>query len=87
MVWQIEVQKLALKELEKLPVQVRKQIVAYLDRLGASNDPRDCGHALTGQFSGLWRYRVGKYRIICNLSEKTITIVVVKIGKRDKIYH
>lgn len=88
MVWQIEIQKLALKELEKLPLHVRKQIASYLeDKLANAINPRDYGHALTGPFAGLWRYRVGKYRMICSISDQNVMIIVIKAGKRDKIYH
>lgn len=88
MVWKIEIEKSALKELEKLEASTRQEIKNYLERkLILSDNPRELGHALTGRFSGLWRYRVDKYRIICAIQDSTITIIVVKVGKRDKVYH
>ena len=44
------------------------------------------GKALTGKLSGLWRYRVSDYRIICKVEGKTITILVLDIGHRKEIY-
>ena len=49
-------------------------------------NPRLHGKALQGEYSGLWRYRVGKYRIIANIQDETITILIVDIGHRSRIY-
>ena len=49
-------------------------------------DPRRTGHPLTGEFQGLWRYRVGRYRIIAEIIDSRLVIVVVEVGHRKNIY-
>lgn len=51
-----------------------------------SLDPRAPGKALTGRFSGLWRYRVGDYRIICKIEDDRLVVLVVEVGHRRDIY-
>jgi mRNA interferase RelE/StbE len=61
-------------------------IADYIDHLKESADPRAYGKPLVADLKGLWRYRVGKYRIICDILQRKLVIEVVKIGKRDKVY-
>ena len=44
------------------------------------------GEPLTGNLSNFWKYRVGKYRLICRLQDDKLLVLVVKVGKRDKVY-
>lgn len=62
------------------------QILQYTKRLESLPNPREFGAALHGNLRGFWRYRVGNYRLICNIQDDTQTIRVVAINHRSKIY-
>jgi len=83
----IEFDPRAFKELKKLDKVAQKRILSYLkQQVSIQDDPRIFGKSLTGDKRGLWRYRVGDYRIICQLLDEKITVLVVKIGHRKSIY-
>ena len=84
--WRIEFTSKATKQFGKLDRQTQQNISHYLDRLLETNDPQSFGKALVGNLSGLWRYRVGKYRIICEIQNNILLIEIISIGKRDSIY-
>ena len=87
MVWTIEYTETASNQLRKLDKQTARRIVAYLDdRVAVLDDPRSLGRVLTGPFGGLWRYRVGNCRVICDIQARGSRIVVVRIGARDSVY-
>lgn len=88
MAWKVEVAPAAEKELDKLDPQHAKRILDFLHkRLAKLEDPRSIGEALKGSRLGdLWKYRVGKYRIISSIEDKAIKILVVKIGIRKEVY-
>lgn len=56
------------------------------ERVAGLENPRDTGKPLTGPLGGLWRYRVGDYRVICDIQDSTLRILVVLVGNRNKIY-
>lgn len=86
MAWKIEFTTAADKSLTKLGIETQKRIVRFLrERIANADNPRNVGKALTGT-SGLWRYRVGDYRIICKIEDKKICIIVVSVGHRREIY-
>lgn len=84
--WTINFTKKSQKELQKLDRPIQTQIVAELDRILLLNNPRGVGKSLTGELSGLWRYRVGDYRVIAELEDRIFTVIVVRIGHRKQIY-
>jgi mRNA interferase RelE/StbE len=85
--WTIEYEQAALDQLRKLDRRVQRRIVDYMDeRVALANNPRSQGHALTGRFSSLWRYRVGDYRVICRIEDERLVVLVVGIGHRRDIY-
>jgi mRNA interferase RelE/StbE len=86
--WQIEFSPEANKALTKLSRDTQKRIVRFLrERVANMDDPRSTGKALVGPtLSGLWRYRVGDYRIFCRIEDEKIYIVVVEIGHRREVY-
>lgn len=87
MAWKINYTDSALKELRKLDRQQVRRIIEFMDgRVAVSDDPRTHGKALTGPLGALWRYRVGDYRIICDIQDAVLCVLVVKIGKRKSIY-
>lgn len=86
MKWQIDFSPKAFKQLRKLDKVTQEHINRFLLRLLASDDPRSSGKQLSANLSRYWRYRVGKYRLICEIHDQEITIEVITIGKRDSIY-
>lgn len=84
--WNLKVLKRAEKALEKLDNQHKIKISRYIDGILKLKDPHKKGKALTGNLSGLWRYRVGEFRIICQIDGETITIIVLDIGHRKEVY-
>lgn len=87
MTWTINFSEVALKQLKKLDKSMAKRIIDYLDkRVSTAQDPKQQGKALSYNKAGLWRYRVGDYRIICQINDETITILVLQIGHRKEIY-
>ncbi len=88
LVWQIEFDPDALKELKKLdrPVQIR--LVGFLrDRLAPLDDPRSIGEALSGaRLGSYWKYRVGDWRIVCDILDRRIVVRVLRIGNRREVY-
>ncbi|MCD4677598.1 MAG: type II toxin-antitoxin system RelE/ParE family toxin [Desulfobacula sp.] len=86
MPWKVEFEREAEKELSRIDRQHAKRILKYLfERIASPDDPRRFGEALKQNLSGLWKYRVGNYRIICNIQEKTVTVLVVRVGHRKKV--
>lgn len=87
LVWQIELAASAQKELSRLDRQVAKRITTFLrERVANSTSPRDNGKALTGPLGGLWRYRIGDYRIVCEIQDEVLRVLVLKIGNRREVY-
>jgi mRNA interferase RelE/StbE len=87
MTWKIEFEKNAQKDLEKLDQQIAKRLLSFLSRIEKLEDPRSVGEALKGSVLGsLWKYRVGDYRIISEIKDTTVLIVVLKVGHRRNIY-
>lgn len=88
MAWLIKFDDAALKELAKLDRQTAQRIAAFLrERVAVLDDPRSIGEALkSAKLGDLWKYRVGDYRIISNIEDGVLRIVVVKIGNRREVY-
>ncbi len=88
MAWRIELGDAAKKDLAKLDKPVAKRITAFIrERLAVLDDPRSIGDALKGSRLGeLWKYRVGDYRIIADIEDGALKILVVKIGNRREVY-
>lgn len=85
MTWQIKWKDSARKELRAIDPQYQKKITRYLSKMSAEN-PRWFGKPLSGNLAGLWRYRVEDYRIICNIDDQEITILVLSVGHRKEVY-
>ncbi len=84
--WRIEFTKKAEKQFDKLDRQTQEQINDFLDRLLKSKNHYSSGKPIVGELSGLWRYRVGKYRIICEIQNNVLLVEIISIGKRDGVY-
>jgi mRNA interferase RelE/StbE len=84
---QIDWDSQASRELHKLDKQVQREIIKYLDeKIAPQDDPRVFGEPLTANLKGLWRYRVGDYRLICKITQSRLHILVIKVGHRKKVY-
>jgi mRNA interferase RelE/StbE len=88
MAWRVELDPAAERELSKLDPQVARRILVFLhDRVASLGDPRSIGEALKGSnLDEFWKYRVGDYRVIANIEDDAVRILVVRIGHRRKVY-
>jgi mRNA interferase RelE/StbE len=85
--WTIEFEERAERDLSMLDKSIQREIMKYLEtRIANSYDPRSFGHALSHNLSGLWRYRVRDYRIVCKLEQDRLIVLVVAIGHRSQVY-
>ena len=76
----------ARKALKKLPREVAQRISDKLKSVSELDDPRSQGKALTGNLKNYWRYRVGDYRLICEIHDDEVIVLLVDIGHRREIY-
>ena len=87
MAWAIEYDEGAIKDLKKLDRQVQREILDYMEkRIARADNPRTFGKPLRHSKFGLWRYRVRDYRIICQLQDAKLVVLVVAIGHRSIVY-
>ena len=88
MVWRIEFEAAAKKDLSKLDKQAARRVIAFLrERVAPLEDPRALGAALKGpRFGNLWKYRLGDYRIVARIEDDLLLILVVRIGDRKEVY-
>ena len=85
--WRIEITRTATKQITKLDRQGQKAILKFLrERLSNAENPRQWGTALQGDKRGLWRYRVGAYRLICDIQDEKVTVLVLELGHRKEVY-
>ena len=88
MAFDIEFDPDALKDLKKLDRPIQQRLVGFLrQRVGRLDDPREIGEALSGaQLGNYWKYRVGDWRIICDIQDRRIVVRVLRIGNRREVY-
>jgi len=87
LVWTIDYSDTAKQQLRKLDRQAARRILDYVDEhLAALENPRDLGKPLTGPLGTFWRYRLGDYRLICDIQDNASRILVVRLGKRSEVY-
>ncbi len=85
--WVYRFDERALKELKKHLLQARREILTYLDeRVAGTGDPRRFEKGLKVNLSGLWSYRVTNYRIICQIQDGELLVLVVAVGHRRAVY-
>lgn len=85
--WTVEIADFAERQLRKLDPPVRRRILDYLeDRIEGCKNPRHFGEPLKGVRAGLWRYRVGDYRIICEVQDQRLVVLALAIGHRREVY-
>lgn len=87
MAWTIDYTQTALNQLRKLDKQSARRILDFMDeRIALREDPRSIGKALTGPLGGLWRYRVGDFRVICEIQDGALRVLVLELGNRREVY-
>ncbi len=85
--WRLEFSKRADEQLSKMNPGVRRVIVAWLlKNVDGCSDPRAQGKSLTANRSGKWRYRVGDYRVLCEIRDEKLVVLTIEIGHRRDIY-
>ena len=87
MAWTIDYADTAKVQLRRLDRQTARRIVDFMDeRIAPLADPRSSGKALTGPLGRLWRYRIGECRVICDIQDGALRVLVVQLGNRREIY-
>ena len=87
MVWQVKFTETAKTQLTKIDQQSQKEILQYLkEKIGTDEDPRRFGASLRRELVGRWKYRIGSYRLICEIQDDVIVVLVLMVGHRSKIY-
>ena len=85
--WTVEFDDAAAKELRKLDRQAQQEILRYLrERIATEEDPRRFGKPLARELAGLWRYRIRNFRVICNIEDDKLIVLVVRVSHRKDIY-
>jgi mRNA interferase RelE/StbE len=85
--WTVEFDDRARRELRKLDLKIQHDILRYLrERITGPADPRQFGKPLRMNLAGLWRYRIGDYRLICRIEEYRLVVLVLKVGHRREVY-
>lgn len=85
--WHLEFSKRADKQLSKMDPGTRRVIVAWLlKNIDGCADPRAHGKGLTANRSGQWRYRIGDYRVLCEIRDNDLVVLAIEIGHRRDVY-
>lgn len=87
MAWTVEISDFAERQLRKLDRPVLKRLLDWLDeRIEGCKNPRHFGEPLRGDLGGLWRYRVGDYRILCEIQDDRLVVLALSVGQRRNVY-
>ena len=82
--WRIELSRRAEKQLAAIDAPEALRIVRYLSELEKLESPRSRGKGLTADLAGLWRYRVGAWRVLCRIEDGRLLVLVVEFGQRRR---
>ena len=87
MKYEVELSERFKKEFRKLDKYTQKMIRAWINKnLVGTENPRLHGKGLTANRSGQWRYRIGDYRLICNINDNKLIILALSVGHRSDVY-
>jgi len=87
MIYELKYEAKAVKQIKKLDPATRKLIKSWIEKnLLNTDNPRQHGKGLTGSLSQYWRYIVGDYRILAEINDTEIVIIIVEVGHRREIY-
>jgi mRNA interferase RelE/StbE len=85
--WTVEYDPRVEKDLAKLDRAIQGEVLDYMEsRIATNENPRRYGKALLRDKRGLWRYRVRDYRIVCEIQDRKMIVLVVAVGHRSVIY-
>lgn len=85
--YKVEITEQALKQFKKLDKQIAKLIFSWIAKhLEGTDNPRAHGKGLVADKKGIWRYRIGNYRLICNILDEKLVILVIETGHRKAVY-
>jgi mRNA interferase RelE/StbE len=85
--WTLRISETARRQLKKLDRSTAQTLLRYLNRLVLeTEDPRQRGKGLTANLTGLWHYRVGDYRVICNIQDGELVVLVLQVAHRSQAY-
>lgn len=83
MSWKVQISDQAIKELKKLDRVNCELILTYIEqRIEGCENPRPSREPLKKNLSGYWRYRIGQYRLICEIEDPVVTVYIVAVGHR-----
>ena len=87
MAWKVEFLEGAARSLAKLDKEDQRRILRFVrERLEGEENPRRIGKPMQGNHAGRWRYRVGDYRLICNIEDGKLLVLVLALGHRREVY-
>lgn len=84
--WKVETTANFDREYRKLDRAVQRRMMAYLEEVESLDDPRQRGKGLTANHAGVWRYRVGDYRVLVQITDTTLTVLALRVGHRRDVY-
>lgn len=84
--WSFALTEKAKKDLAKLDQSVQQKIADYLEKVTTLPHPRIKGTPLKGNLRHYWRYRVGDYRIMCQMNDESVTVLVIRVAHRREVY-
>lgn len=87
MSWALAYSERARRQLRKMDPGQRAIVLSWMDKnIDGCDDPRTHGKGLTANRSGQWRYRIGDYRVLCDIVDEKLTVLAIEIGHRSKAY-
>jgi len=85
--WKIKFSARLKKYFRKIESQQLLKIKTYLEKVEALDNPRTLGKPLKSRFKGLWRYRVGDYRIVCEIQDQDLIVLIVRVANCKEVYN
>ncbi len=85
--YRVKISEKAIKSLKKLDKEIARMIIAWIEKnLDGTNNPREKGKGLSHDKKGIWRYRIGHYRVLANIRDDELIVLVIELGHRKDIY-
>ena len=84
--WSVEFTPCAEKALKRLDHSVGKRVVGKLQEIQGADDPRDFLKPMTGPLAGMFRLRVGDYRVIIDIQDERCVVLALDVGHRSVVY-
>ncbi len=86
MTYKVSFEAKAEEEFAKLSKADQQKIFKYLKKLESREDPRTLGEALKSKLSSFWKYRVGNYRLIAEINDEGLIVIILVVAHRSKVY-